>query len=375
MANRYTILVVDDERIMIELTGMVLRSHNYNVITFSKAIEAFNYVKENNVDLVLADYMMPGMDGVSLLNKIKVYNKLIPVIIMTGKGSEEIATGIMKAGASDYILKPYSNQDLIERIEHVLYVSQIEKQNQELIKEKDSIIHQLIKRNEEIENSLSLPNDIELFTRSIIHDLNNSNTLIHQLACALIKDIEGDVENSRLFKYLKNIEKRSTIMGQDLFKLRAIMHNNLSVRKKKSSLKSILNEAIEIVSFEEVKIKIYYDSSIDEIYCDYNLLVLLLRNLIENSVQAMPDGGTICIHVYESSGNTIQFKIRDEGCGISDIYLDKVFQIDFSTKSDGCGLGLYLVKEIVKLHNGKINIRSEINKWTEISMQFPVEME
>ena len=86
-------------------------------------------VRSARPDLVLLDYMMPGMDGLTALKEMRKRFPDSYVIMFTGKGSEEIAVELMKAGASDYVLKPFNNQDLVERIDNVLKIRAIELNN------------------------------------------------------------------------------------------------------------------------------------------------------------------------------------------------------------------------------------------------------
>ena len=129
------ILVVDDEKIILELTSMILRSKGYEVFTAESGKEGIEQVQRESPAVVLLDYMMPAMDGMTALRRIRAEFPDSYVIMFTGKGSEEIAVELMKAGASDYILKPFNNQDLIDRIENVLRIRRIEMNNKELREE------------------------------------------------------------------------------------------------------------------------------------------------------------------------------------------------------------------------------------------------
>ncbi len=115
-----SILVVDDEPEMRIALSKAISIGGYNVESASDGSEAINKVKENCFDLVLSDVMMPKMDGVSLLNKVKTFSPETSVVLITAHGSVENAVAAMKKGADDYILKPFSFEILNKVIKKVL---------------------------------------------------------------------------------------------------------------------------------------------------------------------------------------------------------------------------------------------------------------
>jgi two-component system NtrC family response regulator len=107
-----SVLVVDDERsIRIGLKGL-LAKEGYEVTTAESGEEALRLLPNSPVDLVLTDLRLPGLDGVSLLKQIKQQHPDIVVLMMTAYGSEKIAVEAMKAGAYDYIVKPFDNDEV-----------------------------------------------------------------------------------------------------------------------------------------------------------------------------------------------------------------------------------------------------------------------
>ncbi len=115
------------------------------------AKEGLELVEAVSPAIVLLDYMMPRMDGMTALRRIRENFPDSYVIMFTGKGSEEIAVELMKAGASDYILKPFNNQDLLDRIENVLRIRRIELNNKELREERERLLQEIEEWNQELE--------------------------------------------------------------------------------------------------------------------------------------------------------------------------------------------------------------------------------
>ena len=117
-----TILVVDDEPNYLIILGELLRDEEYEVFTAGGGEEALNIVKQTDLDLIITDMRMPGMDGLELLKTVKAHNGDLPVIMITAFGEVEKAVAAMRAGAFNYLAKPFNNDELLvsarKAIEH-----------------------------------------------------------------------------------------------------------------------------------------------------------------------------------------------------------------------------------------------------------------
>ncbi|MCC7448063.1 MAG: response regulator [Anaerolineae bacterium] len=120
MANE-RILVVDDARDIRDFVGrMVLANEGYDVLTAANGQEGFVVARDLQPDLIITDYMMPGMTGLDMLDALKDAELNIPVILMTAEGSEELAVQAMRAGVYDYLIKPFDADTLIHTVGSVL---------------------------------------------------------------------------------------------------------------------------------------------------------------------------------------------------------------------------------------------------------------
>lgn len=123
------ILIIDDEKHIVELVTVLLEDHeDYEILKAYDGEEGLMVVERERPDLVLLDYMMPRMNGLEVLKEIKKQWPATYVIIMTGKGSEKVAVTLMKAGASDYISKPFRADELEEIVETGVNMRKIEMQ-------------------------------------------------------------------------------------------------------------------------------------------------------------------------------------------------------------------------------------------------------
>jgi len=117
-----TILVVEDEPAIQELVAFTLRQAGHHPISALNAEDALGIVRNTLPDLILLDWMLPGMSGVMLARKLKndTYTKEVPIIMLTARGDEQDKVTGLETGADDYITKPFSPRELIARIKAVL---------------------------------------------------------------------------------------------------------------------------------------------------------------------------------------------------------------------------------------------------------------
>ena len=120
-----TIVIVDDEEMVLtSLSSFLMLETEYHVETFLSVLEAFEYIQTNDVDMVISDYLMPEMDGITFLGKVREIKPQIPRIILTGYADKENAIkAINEVGLYQYIEKPWDNDDL-----HIIIRNGLEKQ-------------------------------------------------------------------------------------------------------------------------------------------------------------------------------------------------------------------------------------------------------
>jgi DNA-binding NtrC family response regulator len=127
-----SILIVEDEPKMRRLLELNLAEEGYTVFLAADAEAGLKSLSQEPVDLVLTDLRLPGMSGLELLQEIKRTNALIPVVVMTAYGTVETAVDAMKAGASDYVLKPFSLEEIKLIVRKELQVHRLIEENRSL---------------------------------------------------------------------------------------------------------------------------------------------------------------------------------------------------------------------------------------------------
>ena len=120
-----TILIVDDEKNYPLILSAVLDDEGFETYTANNGIDALDILENTDIDLVLTDMKMPGMDGIELLENIKKKNPHMPVIMMTAHGTVDKAVEAMQKGAYSYIRKPFDNEKLIVYVNKAISMPQI----------------------------------------------------------------------------------------------------------------------------------------------------------------------------------------------------------------------------------------------------------
>jgi len=132
-----TIIIVDDEEMILTSLGSLLSLETtHNVKTFTSAVEALEYIKTNDIDIVISDYLMPEIDGITFLAKVREIRPDVPRIILTGYADKENAIkAINEVGLFQYIEKPWDNDDLLIIIRNGLDRQKLLKKLQDKIDE------------------------------------------------------------------------------------------------------------------------------------------------------------------------------------------------------------------------------------------------
>ena len=150
MSNRGHVLVVDDEETVVTLVCSLLAEAGYTTVTANSGEEALEIFKiNNNIDMAITDVQMGGMDGFELMKQLKLIDKNLNIIVMTGFVSYETVLKALQSGAYDYMAKPLDNHaGLLAAVDRACTSSQLLRENTQLIKELEASHARLSKANE-----------------------------------------------------------------------------------------------------------------------------------------------------------------------------------------------------------------------------------
>ena len=196
--------------------------------------------------------------------------------------------------------------------------------------------------------------------------------------------LESFYKNKKISDYNENINNHISLVKNNSYRLQRLINNIIDLTKLESGYYKLELSKNNIVALIEdlfmniekyakkKNISLIFDTESEEInmFIDKSEIERIMLNLLSNCIKFTPNGGKICINIYDNFKNVV-ISIKNTGIGIPKNKLDTIFdefsQVDktLSRNTEGSGIGLSLVKKLVELHNGKISVRSEENKETE----------
>ena len=212
----------------------------------------------------------------------------------------------------------------------------------------------------------------------LAHEIKNPLSTLNIYIQLLQEELESMTgENS------KRVYMKTQVLQKEVQRLEQILNDFLRfARGQKLELKDhdmneILDEVADFVTPEIKQKKILilksYDADLPQCRLDSNLIKQAILNIIINAEQAMENGGELMIRTSKDK-KYIQIDITDTGPGIPKDIIDKIFQVYFSTKKTGTGLGLPTAKRIIEDHRGTISVQSEEGKGTNFSIKLPTNL-
>jgi signal transduction histidine kinase len=384
--TKATIVVIDDDIHILELADLILAKCGYQVFTAPTARKGMEIITARLPELVLLDYMMPEMDGLTALREIRTRFPNTYVVMFTGKGNEEIAVELMKGGASEYILKPFNNRDLVDRLDNVLRIREIELHNRSLEQEHVRLLQEIDNWNQELQKRVHEKTDalqkaqseiaqsekmaaLGYLSAGMAHEIRNplnSISLFIQLMRQNTTDPEQLDYQGKILKEIDRIDDNIRKLLDTSRRTRTIT-NDISIDR-------VIDNALEIFSpqIETGKIRVTRSccDSLPPIKADPAELEQIFTNLFLNALDVMNPGGHLDIQVCEENGRVV-VRVADSGGGISADTLPSIFDPFFSTKARGTGMGLPVVQRIARIYEGNIQVERTSPDGTVFRLDFP----
>jgi len=370
------ILIADDDEVIVKLTTLLLQKRGFTVLSANNGEQCLQMVAEHQPALVLLDYMMPVMDGLAALKQIRSRYPDVYVVMFTGKGNEDVAVELMRAGAADYLRKPFVSESLVKRIDTVLSVRQVEIENRELIRERESLQGEIKQWNSRLEQRVrEKSSELEQAHKEIIqseklaalghmsagmaHEIRNPLNSINLFAQILLSAEGLDGENqSYVYKITQEVERIDELLIQML-----ASNPNDNNKQQRIDLVEIIDKVLGDyqvrISKQQIDLNLNINRKVPLIRFDAHEVEKIFTNLIGNALDEMPEGGTLTI-ALQADVEKIIIMISDTGQGISTENIPRIFDPFFTTKEKGTGFGLSVVLRVVNNLGGRITVDSPL---------------
>ncbi len=360
------ILVADDDAAARKMISQYLKKKGYNVFEASNGIEAFTSIIDHPINIVIIDWVLPGMDGINVCRKIREKQKgsYVFFIMLTAKEEKKDLIEGFDAGVDEYIMKPVNLQELIARIKVGARIVSLEKKLMEKQRE--------LTGNNEMKNK---------FIGIVAHDLRNPVISIRGFSELLLKDSNiFNEEQNEFLSIIHSTSRNMLAMINDLLDISRIESGNMQLVHKNGSLNKLILERIQLIKLQADKkhITIYKElTSIPEVTFDKHRLGQAIDNLITNAIKFAPSGSNVYLSLKQD-GDMIKFSVTDEGPGIPGEEQHLLFSefhrlsIRPTAGETSTGLGLAIAKKIIEAHNGKIEFETQEGMGSTFSLILPI---
>jgi len=401
------ILVVDDDYGIIKQIEVILKNNDYQPFCFTSPLEALNSFELSDYDLIISDFYMPEMSGEELLQKIRLTDKYIPFIILTINSLEiDNAIKFLKNGADDCLLKPVVADELIFRIrknieeknnKRILDAVEREKSIMEL-ESKRMVNWKLLYAAKDIKHTEQL---INLFNRT----LNQAGGFVW-LDILRMNTKEIDEENYKISKSLVELIIQSTVQNQVFFQNITLLSNldSLQFNFVRYSYDDFTTKILDFVSTDFEFLKTEYNRQLFmqksskvincELVVDITYIKQIIKELILNALKYSPaDTPIFCtIERNATKEEYIDISVKNtpkkmeakdfdgnDIIGIPYEYSELVFDLfytinpfptTYKEEEWTSGTGLYIIRKILKKHNGWIETANGVDYSREVPMPY-----
>jgi signal transduction histidine kinase len=410
------LLVVDDEESVAVTMGAILEMDGYVVSICTSGAEALKQLQEAEFDLVLTDLRLDDVDGLSIVAEVSRQQPDAVSIILTGYASLESAIKALREGAYDYLIKPCDVDDLRAVVARGVERRQLRQQLKARVGELERAYDTIQQLNRDLQQRVDdATNELQVmyvaaqahveqleeldrlksrFLSMASHELKTPLTSISGLAQVLQRRMRRRLELVRpsdqewceeLRAHIDRLDllnSQTARLGRlvdELLDVSRIESGKLQFRWSPVDLTVLVTEVAQRLQLTTAQhsIEIAFPTPIrGPIDADRDHLEQVLDNLVSNAIKFSPAGGTVAITLRDEDDEVV-VRVSDPGIGIPTSELDAVFGLFYqaddpvSRRSGGMGLGLYISKEIVTRHGGRIWAESEAGKGSTFAFAIP----
>jgi signal transduction histidine kinase len=379
------VLVVEDNPDMRGLLTRTLRA-SYRVLNAEDGEAGLTLALQHRPDLIVSDVMMPKLNGEQLVHAVRASKDLdaVPILLLTAKADDALRARILELGAQDFLLKPFSRDELLARVKNLITIkrtrdllqTEVEAQRDDV----ETLSRDVILRKRELERALSDAREArqaaELASRAksdflslVSHELRTPIASIELQLERLLRGTAGSVSEEQLaiLARIGRSSARLLDMVEQLLEFARVESGRLNVQHAPVDLVAAVREVVEELKpraeAKSVELLLTTQSEALSVETDLRLLRLIAVNLIDNAIK-YTDEGRIDVTLGRSREGVV-LRVIDTGHGIDRSHQELIFQ-PFeqlepvrSKRERGVGLGLTLVRSIANALGAKVSLESQ----------------
>ena len=418
------LLIVDDEESVTITMAAILEMDGYDVATALTGADALRQIEHEVFDLVLTDLRLDDFDGMDVLAAMRKRSADTIGIVLTGYASMESAVKAMRQGAYDYMLKPAEVEELRATVARGIERRRLGQQLRERVAELEvanrtinelntglqgrvaqatsdlqSRVTELDAAKQELQSSYEKLQELDKLKSQFLsiasHELKTPITAMSGFVQIAVRRVKrrltagpptGEAwqkEENTLLEQLEVVYRQTGKLARlvdELLDVTRIESGRLELRLADVDLQDLAAEVLRRHQLMATKHDLTISASPDDalhVRGDRDHLEQVLNNLIGNAMKYSPDGGPIEVNLTRVAEREVELRITDHGIGIQPEELARVFGLFYRSPDrlardvGGMGLGLYITKEIVDRHHGRIWVESSVGKGTTFYVALP----
>lgn len=368
--HEHKILIVDDSPAFSTFAKRLLLSQNYQVLGCDSAEKAMDIIRQDSsITLTLIDYILPDMDGSQLIPRLRKFRDAnsLPVIAISAFNEKNIAARMIKAGASDFLLKPVDHEELLLRIRNSL---KLQDQFQQAERARD--------------DALKANQAKSQFLARISHELRTPLNAIMGFSQLLSGDENLESDQLECLSEIEHASSHLLHLINEVLDLSHIESGKVQIALGVVKVLDVIQEAGRMLAgqAESHQVRLILpeseDGDSDKLMTDSYRLKQILINLISNGVKYNVPDGRLEVQLRKTEEFFI-FVVKDTGQGIAADQLDTLFEPFTRAHSDrgrveGNGLGLSISKRLAEMLGGSLSVESTLGEGSQFFLTLPREL-
>jgi signal transduction histidine kinase len=337
-----------------------------NVNCVNRLSEGLFHLEQQTPSVVLLDLNLPDSHGAETFRRVRDHSPNVPIVVLSGQDDQALAERAVHQGVQDYLVKGDISSKHLERA--IRY----------------AVERQALLRSLEIAQNQQLDFKNQ-FLSHVSHELRTPLTCIHQYVTLLLDGIAGPMtpdQSDHLKTVLKSVNQLHAML-RDLLEATRAETGKMRIAPRCIDIAELIHQTVAMMrptaSAKNIGLECGIDVTLPLLHADPDRVLEVLINLVDNAIKFTPPGGSVIVQacMVEADTQTVYISVTDTGRGINPetkaLIFERLYQDPDSVDNNrsGLGLGLFICREIVKLHGGRISVSSEPGQGSTFTFTLP----